>query len=251
MLIAVPLPIELPSRPLPLSVVVVDDEPPARQRLIAMIDRLGTARVVAEAGNAIEAAAEIARTDPDVVVLDIRMPGPSGLVFASQLGARPIVVFTTAFAEHAVDAFDVGAADYLLKPVARDKLARALDRAASRLAEAPREHEPRIVSRAHGELAMFPATAIARFHAASKYTAFEIDGDEHLIEEPLDVLEGRLAPWGFLRVHRAELVQVAKIRTLRRRGFTADLELVDGVRVRVSRRLLPELRRRMRRSSGG
>jgi DNA-binding LytR/AlgR family response regulator len=248
-----------------LRVVIVDDEPLARRRLAAMVGRSAIAEVVGQAENADHALALIARLDPDVALVDVRMPpGPSGLELARRLGARPIVVFTTAHGEHAVDAFDAAAADYLLKPVAEDKLARALDRAAVRLGRtaAPHghpyggsavagriavagaaEHEPRITARAGAVVRVFPARAIARFRAADKYTVFVADGVEHLTEESLGALELRLAAWGFVRVHRAELVQVAHVRALHATDAGAELELDGGDRVPVSRRLLPAVRR--------
>jgi len=230
-----------------LRVLIVDDEPLARRRLAAMVGRTQLAEVIGEAGNADQAAEAIGRLDPDVVLLDVRMPGRSGLELARGLGARPIVVFTTAHGDHAVDAFDAAAVDYLLKPVAADRLARALDRAAARLTGGAREGEPRISAHAGGVLHVFAASAIARFRAADKYTVFSVGGVEHVIEESLTALEERLAAWGFARVHRGELVQVARVRALDLQGDAPTLELDDGQRVRVSRRLLPELRQRLRR----
>lgn len=228
-----------------LRVLVVDDEPLARRRLSALVERTELGEVSGEAGDAEDAAAAIARLDPDVVLLDVRLPGASGLELARSLGARPIVVFTTAYGEHAVDAFDTAAADYLLKPVDPDKLARALDRAAARLRAAGPGNEPRITARSNGVVRVFAAREIARFSAQDKYTAFVHEGAEHLIEEPLASLEARLAAWGFVRVHRAELVQAARVRALHSRGLAAELELDDGQRVPVSRRLLSQVRRRL------
>lgn len=228
-----------------LRVVIVDDEPLARRRLAALVARTERAEVAGEAADADAAAAAIARLDPDVVLLDVRMPVRSGLELARTLGARPIVVFTTAYGEHAVDAFDTAAADYLLKPVDPEKLARALDRAASRLASAGPGNEPRVTARSSDVVRVFPARSIARFSAQDKYTAFVLDGVEHLIDEPLASLATRLEAWGFLRVHRAELVQAARVRALHPRGLAAELELDDGQRVPVSRRLVASVRKRI------
>jgi len=165
---------------------------------------------------------------------------------ARTLGARPVVVFTTAYGEHAVDAFDAAAADYLLRRVDLEKLARARDRAAGWLAAAGPGHEPRITARSGEVVRVFPARAIARFTAQDEYTTFVLDGIEDLIEEPLASLERRLEPWGFLRVHRAELVQAACGRAIHPRGLAAELERDDGRRVPVSRRLVASVRRRRR-----
>ena len=230
-----------------LRVAIVDDEPLARRRLANLVGRTANAEVVGEAGDAEAAAQLIARVDPDVVLLDIRMPGDTGVAFARRLGARPIVVFTTAYPEHAVEAFDAAAADYLLKPVDPDKLARALDRAATRLGAAGVAHEPRVTARSGDVVRVFAAREIARFTAQQKYTVFVVDGIEHLIDEPLGSLEARLAPWGFVRVHRAELVQADRVRAVRPRGLGAELELDDGQTVPVSRRLVAAVRRRLER----
>ena len=228
-----------------LRVLVVDDEPLARSRLVAMVDRTEIAHAVGEAGNAFEAADQIARHDPDVVLLDVRMPGKTGVELARELGARPIVVFTTAFGEHAVDAFDAAAVDYLVKPIELAKLARALDRARDRLGGAD-HREPRITVRdSGGGVRVFVASQIVRFHADDKYTVFLVDGVEHLTEETLDAFESRLAAWGFVRVHRGELVQLARVRALHVTGAGAEVELDDGQRAKVSRRALPDVRRRL------
>jgi len=223
-----------------LRVLIVDDEPLARQRLALMLARSELGEVIGEADNAARAAAAITALDPDVVLLDVRMPGESGVELARRLGARPVVVFTTAHGEHAVDAFDTAAADYLMKPVAADKLARALDRAAARLAKLD-EAEPRITARAGDTVRVFAASQIARFRADAKYTVFAIAGVEHLLDESLDKLEAQLAAWGFLRVHRGELIQISQVRALR----GAELELADGQRVRVSRRMLAAVKKRL------
>jgi DNA-binding LytR/AlgR family response regulator len=228
-----------------LRVLVVDDEPLARVRLAAMVDRTELAETVGEAGNAFEAADQIARHDPDVVLLDVRMPGKTGVELARELGARPVVVFTTAFGEHAVDAFDAAAIDYLMKPIEQTKLARALDRARDRLAGAD-DREPRITVRDATGVRVFVASQITRFHAEDKYTAFVVDGVEQLTEETLDALESRLVAWGFIRVHRAELVQLARIRALHVAGAGGEVELDDGQRAKVSRRALPDVRRQLR-----
>jgi DNA-binding LytR/AlgR family response regulator len=224
-----------------LRVVIVDDEPLARRRLATLVGRTELAEVVGQAGDPIEAAALIERLDPDVALLDVRMPGGTGVELARRFGARPIVVFTTAYGEHAVEAFDAAAADYLLKPIDPDKLARALDRVASRLAATGPSHEPRITARSGEVVRVFPAREIARFTARDKYTSFVVGGVEHLLEEALASLEERLAPWGFVRVHRAELVQAARVRAVRAR----ELELDTGEAVPVSRRMLAAVRRRL------
>lgn len=229
--------------PSPVRVLIVDDEPPARRRLARLVAEVGST-VIGEAGDADEALDAIRRLDPDVVLLDIRMPGTDGVTLARMLDARPIVVFTTAHAEFALDAFDAAAIDYLLKPISRDKLARALDRARARMAAVPAA-PPRLIARTGDRIDVHVATAITRFWSDEKYTAFAAGGAEHLLDESLNTLEERLVPWGFVRVHRGELIQLARIRRLRDAGDGAIAELDDGQEARVSRRSLPDLRRRL------
>ncbi len=199
-----------------------------------------------EAGDAEDGEALIRAVDPDVVLLDVRMPGRDGLALARGLGPRPAIIFTTAHSEFAVGAFDAEAVDYLMKPIAADKLARALDRAASRIAATgARLEPPRIQVRSGSTVRLVPALAVARFRSVDKYTAFVADGVEHLTELSLADLEAQLAPWGFVRVHRSELVQLARVRGLHLDGVTGEVELDDGQRVRISKRLLPSVRRRL------
>jgi len=231
-----------------LRVLIVDDEAFARRRLIQLIARDGRALVVAEAADAADGEALVRAVDPDVVLLDVRMPGRDGMTMARGLGPRPAVIFTTAYAEFAVGAFDAEAIDYLMKPIAADRLARALERAEARIAATGARFEPpRIPVRSGSAVSFVPALAVARFRSIDKYTAFVADGVEHLIEQPLADLEALLAPWGFLRIHRSELIQLSRVHGLHQSGATGEVELDDGQRVRISKRLMPSVRRRLNR----
>lgn len=235
-----------------MRVVVADDEAPARRLLIRLLAQLGGIEVVAEAETGLQALAAVGRTQPDVLLLDIDMPELDGLALAAGHRHLPPVVFVTAHDAHAVAAFEIGAVDYLLKPVAIERLATALARVRERAAPAVRAFEawrslrgdltPRVLAHTGGTTLVFDATTIDRFHAVEKYTAFTVDGVEHLTEEPLVALEERLRPFGFLRVHRGELVRIAAIRALVAEPGGHDAQLRDGQRVRVSRRFLPSLR---------
>jgi DNA-binding LytR/AlgR family response regulator len=244
-----------------MRVLVVDDEPLARRRLLRMLARIAGVEVVGEAGDGLEAAVKIGALAPDVVLLDIHMPGlgGDGISLARQLSGRPAVIFTTAHSEHAVEAFDASATDYLLKPVELDRLKRALDRAAAPVAAAAEPQKlaallerlagaddvPRVTARSNDTVQIFDARTIARFHVEDKYTLFASEGREYLSEESLNHLEERLARFGFLRVHRSELVRLAAIRTVQFDGDSATLELVDGQSARVSRRSVGELKQRL------
>ena len=235
-----------------MRVVVVDDEPLARRRLIRMLAALGDVEVVADAADGGSALDAIARTRPDVLLLDIHMPGLDGLALAARYADLPPVVFITAHDEHAIRAFELGAIDYLLKPVRPARLAQAIERVRSRsgsardgfaaLAPALDTPAPRVVTSERGAIRLFDARAITRFRAIDKYTAFLADGEEHLTEEPLAALEDRLGGHGFVRVHRGELVALSAIESLDTAAGGLVVHLRDGQVARVSRRLVSALK---------
>jgi DNA-binding LytR/AlgR family response regulator len=235
-----------------LRALVVDDEEPARRRLARMLAALPDVEVIGEAEDG-ESALEKARAlAPDVLFLDVRMPGLDGITLAQTFIDLPPIIFVTAHDSHAVVAFDVEAVDYLLKPVRRERLELALQRLRKRpsdkkaVARALANVAPassRVMSTARGLVQFFDAVSITRFWSADKYTFFRADGEERLTEEPLADLETRLAAFGFLRVHRAELVRVGAVKALRFADGVYEVDLSDGQVARVSRRSLREVRR--------
>ncbi len=243
-----------------MKVLVVDDEPLARRRLRRLLGRLPDADVVGEAGNGLEALERIRELRPDVVLLDIRMPGLDGLALARRGGDLPHIVFVTAYEEHAVQAFEANAVDYLLKPVQLERLATALDRVRRRAATDPArldallreilerragEPEARVSARLGNTVRVFDARRIARFHAEDRYTVFTQEGQEYLLDESLNALEVRLTSLGFVRVHRSELVNLHFVKALHLEDGATEVELLDGGRVPVSRRQAAELKRRL------
>lgn len=238
----------------PIKVVIVDDEPPARRRMQRLLAELPGVELVGEAGSGDEALAIAGARSPDVLLLDIRMPGLDGLELVARYGELPPVIFVTAYDEFAVRAFELDAIDYLLKPVRLERLAAALDRvrrrqahprvdaALGKLAQIDGAAPPRIAVFERGAVRFFDACAIARYWAEDKYTLFRADGAERLTLEPLTELEARLAAHGYLRVHRAELVSLSRIRALVAHDGGHAVELDDGQLARVSRRRVTELR---------
>ena len=238
-----------------MKALVVDDEPLARRRLVRMLAKLPGVTIAGEAGDGVEALELLARDRPDVILLDIQMPGLDGLELARITPDLPPIVFTTAFDEHAVQAFEVCAVDYLLKPVRLERLRAALAKVAQSRpgADALREllarlappDVPPIAARSGGAVRLFDPRAISRFRAQDKYCTFQHEGREYLLDDSLATLEARLGPLGFARVHRAELVNLKHVRALHARDDAAWVELADGQTAPVSRRLAPELRRRL------
>lgn len=239
-----------------MRALVADDEAPARRRLIRQLQTLGEVEVVGEAVDGLETLALLRSLQPEVLFLDVRMPELDGLAVAARdLGQLPIV-FTTAYDAFAVQAFDVDAVDYLLKPIDPVRLATAVARVrlrsqaeTERIRAALRDRNsqpcigvPRVTAQSRGALHFFDAREVSRFYALDKYTAFHIANQEHLTPEALSSLEERLGPHGFLRVHRSELVNLARTRALHGGENGYELEFSDGQRARVSRRFSAALK---------
>lgn len=230
-----------------MRVLVVDDEAPARRRLVRMLGRLGGIEVVGEAADGEEALGLVRARAPQLLLLDIDMPEMDGLELAEEPGLPPII-FTTAHAEHALRAFEVAAIDYLLKPISRERLAEAIERARARASAPPvaaPAASPRITARSGGTVHVVDATEITRFYAEDKVTVCAHEGRELLLDESLSALEQRLAAHGFFRTHRAELVNLAAVRALHSEDGSTRAELRDGSEAAVGRRMVAELKRRL------
>jgi len=238
-----------------VKALVVDDEAPARRRLARMLEALTEVRVVAQLEDTGGVQEALASHAPDVLFLDVRMPGMDGMSLAQSQRGLPPIVFVTAHAEYAARAFGVDAVDYLLKPVRPERLVSAVERVAKRIASLmPREvaepvvarvaapGPPRIVVNTRNMIQLFDARQITRFWSSDKYTVFRAAGEEHLTEEPLALLADRLLAFGFLRVHRAELVRSDAVSALRIVDGHHELCLSDGQYARVSRRSLPAIK---------
>ncbi len=240
-----------------LKVFIVDDEAPARERLKVLLGDIAAelpSSVVGEARNGLEALERAPGSGAQVVLLDIQMPGMSGLEVARHLAALeapPGIVFVTAHDRHAVDAFELNALDYLMKPVRAARLADALRKASVpekeklvKAANAPREY---LSVAERNRIALVPVRDILYLRAEQKYVTVRTREREHLVEEPLIALEREFAA-RFVRVHRNCLVARAAIRGVERVPGGDDdphwLVVLDGIdeRLPVSRRQWPLLR---------
>ena len=224
-----------------MRVLVVDDEAPARRRLLRLLAELPDVEVVGEAGDVDAAMRAVEAHRPELLLLDIGMPGMDGLTWVARYAGLPPVVFTTAHDDRALEAFEVHAVDY-----GRARLRLAEPQAPAALEAlttgAPTSLGTRVVVNDRGATRFFDAAEITRFWSSEKYTLFVAEGREQLTAEPLTALESRLAAYGFVRVHRGELVAVPRIRTLSTTDGIAEVELADGQRARVSRRYLGALK---------
>ena len=216
----------------PLRVLLVDDEALARLRLRGLVGDCTDppAQVVGEAGTAQQALAWLAEHSCDVLLLDIHMPGRDGTQLAAELRQRPnppAVVFVTAHAQHALQAFDLDAVDYLTKPVKRDRLHAALQRVAQRRpaiaagTAPPAEEQPMIVVSDRGRIVRVPLADVLYLKAELKYVTLRTAQHSYVLDEPLSELEGRLGA-RFLRVHRNALVARDAVRALERRALPGD-----------------------------
>src|SRR5262249_37881338 len=234
------------------SVVIVEDEPPARAKLARFLAEYDDFRVVAEADTVDSGVAASRSASPDVLYLDIQLGTQSGFDVLDGLRgiAAPLVVFTTAYSQHAVRAFEVQALDYLLKPFDRDRFEQSVTRVRAALAEPDRSDLEERVRRLLGDLpgrpapvkqilvrdgerAFFIATdSIQRVSAAGNYVEVHSGGKVHLVREPLSDFLSQLDATEFLRVHRSHAVRVGFIAELRPL-FHGDYELVlkDGQRL--------------------
>ncbi|MBI1423985.1 MAG: response regulator [Gammaproteobacteria bacterium] len=242
-----------------MKILIIDDEPLARQRLRSVIDELGNSTVVAEGSNGEEAVRLCQQHEPDVVLLDIRMPGMGGIEAAhhiNKLGSPPAIIFTTAYDDYAIPAFETHAVDYLLKPVRKERLEQALG-AARRLTRAQlqelernvgeNEQRQHISARLGGELRLIPIDEIRYLQAEHKYVTVRYGQGTVLIEESLKSLEEEF-PTEFLRIHRNALVALKYIASLEKeRSGGHHIKLRDVPEtLEVSRRHLPNVRKVMK-----
>lgn len=228
-----------------MKVMVVDDEPLARERLRRLLDELPMVETVEEAASGEQALLLQAQQPVEVILLDIRMPGISGLEAAqrlAQLPRPPVVIFTTAYAEHALDAFEAQALDYLVKPVRIERLQQALVRA-QRL-PLPKADIPQLLVRKHGEIHLLSLDEVIYFQADHKYVTAHLPDREELLEETLKQLE-EAWPGRLLRVHRNALVARDALEGLAKQSDGSCRVCLRGIGLgpEVSRRHLPEVRR--------
>ena len=252
-----------------VRVLVVDDEPLARMRIEDVLARIDGAEVVGTAANSIEAVEQIRALKPDLVFLDVQMPGKTGVEVVREIGpdAMPATIFVTAFDQFAVQAFDVAAVDYLVKPFDDERLEAAFERARSRLAleglgqlrekllavlqsptganaagpadqrtSGPPEYLQRIAVEMRGKVQSIPVDQIDYIVQSGPYAELHSNGRRHLIREAMQTLEDRLDPQKFMRVHRSMIVRLDLVEALHRgTGGDYEVQLKGGTRVRVSR----------------
>ena len=242
-----------------MKILIVDDEAHARARLRSLIDEIGPPwRVVGEADNGQDALQRVRLGEVDLVLMDIRMPGMDGLEAAAVLAGLatpPAVIFVTAYDEHALVAFERHAVDYLLKPIRRERLQRAIEKAVTlnrpqlqalqALQEQPDDAYISVSFR--GGLQRIPISEVIYFQADNKYVTVCHAAGEALLEESLKSLEERFAQ-RLIRIHRNALIVRERLLGLKRLGNGACAVSLAGsaAELEVSRRHLPEVRKLLR-----
>lgn len=243
-----------------MNVLIVDDEQLARQRLRKMLSDTNGYQIIGEAETGEDALRKTQASQPDVVLMDIRMPGMDGIEAASYISRMdkpPAIIFTTAYSEHALKAFETHAIDYLLKPIKQSRLEAALD-AAKRMNKAQlsklREDETegareKICVKNRGSLELIPVEDIIYFKADQKYVTLRTADQEYLIEESLKTLEQEFS-FQFIRIHRNALVAHQMLHGLskNKEGHACLVfNEVDDL-LEISRRHLPQIRKRLKAS---
>jgi two-component system LytT family response regulator len=241
-----------------LRVLLVDDEQPARERLRLLLGAHDDVAVVGEAADGEQAAEQIAELAPELVLLDIEMPGCSGIEVAASLPApRPKIVFCTAFDEYAVDAFELHAVDYLLKPVNRARLAQALERvrrlpaeeldaSIEKIGPASGNYPRRFLAKRGSKYCVVPREEVLYFASEGGLTKLQSAAGHFWMQPTLTELEARLDPAGFFRISRAGIINLDAVReVVPQPGGHGEVDLRGGARLEVSRRRLKTLMGRL------
>lgn len=238
------------------KVLVVDDEPLARQRILDLLKSEADLEVIGEARNGVEALEKIQSMKPDLVFLDVQMPEVDGFGVIEALGAdeMPHVIFVTAYDQYALQAFEVNALDYLLKPFDQERFYLALSRAREHLGreDAPiadqirqllvdvkpeEEHTDRLIIKSEGRIFFIKTEDINWIEAAGNYVTLHVGQEEFLMRETMAGMEAKLDPKQFIRIHRSHIVNIESIKEIKP-WFNGEyhVDLKDGTQLTLSRK---------------
>ena len=241
---------------MPLTALIVDDEPLAREGLRVLLAKDADVAAIHEARDGREAVAAIRKSNPDLVFLDVQMPEMDGFDVVRTIGAEhmPAVIFVTAHDQYAIQAFEINALDYLLKPVIEERFAKALARAKTRIGPglaadlnrqiiglletmaSPRSHVKRLAVRSAGKTVFVDAEEVDWIEAAENYVELHTPRGTHLLHVTMNALEKSLDPEKFLRIHRSIIINLSRIKNLQS-GTHGEyiITLRDGVRLQSGR----------------
>ena len=249
-----------------IRTLIVDDEPMARERVLSLLHQQPDIEVVGECADGAQALSAIERLEPELVFLDVQIPVMDGFGVIRALAPQrlPLVVFTTAYDEYALRAFEVHALDYLLKPFDGPRFLRTLDRARERLERQragdlgkrllamvqdlkpePAQPPDRLVVKSGGRIFFIRTDEIEWVDAAGNYVRLHVKGEAHLFRETMSAMEARLDPGRFARIHRSHIVNVDRIKALLPGTGDHAVILRSGVRLPLSRGYKDRLQERM------
>ena len=258
-----------------IRTLIVDDEPLGRRRIEDALRSHADVEVVGTAGDGDAAVEAIERLKPALVFLDVQMPRMTGLDVVKAIGAdMPLTIFVTAYDKHAVDAFELAAVDYLVKPFDDDRFDQALDRARKHLrlegaermrerllevlggapvaaaaaapAASPPKYLERIAVESRGEVRFVPTADVEAIVASGAYAELVVGNQRHLIRETMTALEEQLDPARFIRIHRSAIIAIDQVdRLLRGAGGDYEVKMKSGGRLAVSRSRRAELEERL------
>jgi two-component system LytT family response regulator len=240
-----------------IRALIVDDEPLARARIRRFLATEKDVEIVGESGDGRAAVADVKRLKPDLMFLDIQLPEAAGFQVVEELASEqmPVVIFVTAYDRYAIQAFDVHAIDYLLKPYTRDRFSRAVDRARKQLSNASRSdfdqrlmsllehaaggetrHLQRLMIKSSGRIYFIKADEVDWIGAEGNYVNLHVGRDTHLLRETMSHLATKLDPEKFVRIHRSTIVNVDRVKELQPL-FSGDYVAIlrDGTQLNLSR----------------
>ncbi|HLA94842.1 MAG TPA: LytTR family DNA-binding domain-containing protein [Pyrinomonadaceae bacterium] len=239
-----------------IKTLIVDDEPLARERVKRFLRDEGDIELIGECGNGVDAVAAIKEKKPDLVFLDIQMPEKNGFEVIKSLNGKslPTVIFVTAYDQYALQAFDVHALDYLLKPFTRERIHRAVSRAREQIEnrrignlderlvsliadlKSEKKYLERLVVKSVGRVFFLKIDEIDWIEAAGNYVKLHVGRESHMIRETMNGIEAKLDPDKFLRIHRSTVVHIDRIKELQPM-FSGDYAVIlrDGGELALSR----------------
>jgi two-component system LytT family response regulator len=232
-----------------LRVIIIDDEALARQLIRQYLNDLPGIEIMAECENGFDALKAIQDKKPDLIFLDIQMPKLDGFELLEVLDTKPEIIFTTAFDQYAIKAFEMNAADYLLKPFSKERFLKALDRARQRIGsqilssvEGIKQHLDgqnkvldRVITRMGSKITVIPVDKIQYFEAEDDYVMIFSELGSHLKEKTMKYFEEHLPPGQFIRIHRSYIVNISEIKSLdlyTKDSYLATLK--NGAKLKVS-----------------
>lgn len=237
------------------KVIIVDDEKAGRHLIKEYLQDFPELVLLAEINNGVDAVKEINRFKPDIVFLDIQMPGLTGFEVLMHLEEIPQIIFSTAYDKYALQAFEVHAVDYLLKPYTKERFAVAVERlnrgndqvaslTQSLLMERP-SYPERVLVQRNKKLITITVEKILWIEAYGDYSKIHIKGDTFLSNYGISALEEKLDPGSFVRVHRSSIINLNAVKELNKYGKSYDVTMEDGAVVRVSRGYMETIKKLM------